>query len=118
MSAWVKLMSFATITALIYVHMQTQIVDLAYKGKVKETAMGDLMDNNGALTHQIMSLKSADHLGRELLEKDAGLQFIGQNRIMTLSSGVPRQKGKQKGEGPAWNILSFLSLPEARAWDR
>ena len=84
---WVKLMSFATVTALIYIHMQMQIVELAYKGKDREKRVHELMDNNGALTHQILTLKSADHLGRELLEKDEGLQFMGQDRVMTLVLG-------------------------------
>ena len=63
-----KLMSFATLAALIYIHMQTQIVELAYKGKDKEKRIHELMDNQGMLTHQILTLKSSNHLGHELLE--------------------------------------------------
>ncbi|MBF0491138.1 MAG: hypothetical protein HQL15_11120 [Candidatus Omnitrophica bacterium] len=33
---WIKLMSFMTVIALIYIYMQTQIFDLAYQGSAKE----------------------------------------------------------------------------------
>ena len=117
-------MSFATMTALVYIHMQTQIVDLAYKGKDKEKRVHELMDNNGVLTHQIVSLKSANYLGQEILEKDEGLQFMGHDRMMTFSSpaaGVavrPSQKPGMKAQSPLWTWLSFLSPREAKAWDR
>ena len=81
---WAQLMSFATVTALIYIHMQTQIVDLAYKGKDKQKSVHQLLEHNGALTHQILTLKSANNLGSRLLEKDGALQFMGQDRVMTL----------------------------------
>ena len=97
-------MAFGTMTALIYVHMQTQIVDLAYKGKAKEKHVHELLDNNGALTHQILALKSASHLGREFLDKDKGLQFMGQDKVMTFSGPKPKQKMESRG----WSLLSFL----------
>ena len=95
LKTWIKIMSFATVTALMYINMQTQIVDLAYQGKDKQTSVHKLMDTNGALTHQILALKSANNLGNRLLEKDSNMQFMGKDRVMTL----------------------VLSAREARAWD-
>ncbi|MBI4309641.1 MAG: hypothetical protein HY591_04850 [Candidatus Omnitrophica bacterium] len=124
LGVWAKLMSVATVTALTYIHMQMQIVELAYKGKDKEKRVHELMDNNGILTHQIVTLKSADYLGRAILEKDEGLQFMGHDRMMTFPSpaaGVvvrPSQKQAMKAESPLWTWLSFLSPGEAKAWDR
>jgi hypothetical protein len=121
LTTWAKLMSFATFTALIYIHMQTQIVDLAYQGKAREKQMHNLLDDNGALTHQILALKSASNLGRQLLEKDEGLRFMGHDRVMTISTParVPRPPvvNTRQKEAPAWNVLSFLSPREARAWE-
>ncbi len=121
LKTWVKLMGFMTVTALIYIHMQMQIFELAYKGKAREKQMHDLMDDNGALTHQILALKSATHLGRELLEKDEGLQFIGNDRVMTFSGPAgsvrPVERPKARIEGPMWNWLSFISPREAKAWE-
>ena len=118
---WARLMSFATVTALIYIHMQMQIVDLAYKGKDKEKRFYELMDNNGALTHQILALKSASNLGNKFLQKDEGLQFIGRERVMTMRgpAALVRPAGKpQVKENALWNWLSFLSPQDAKAWDR
>jgi len=124
LTAWFKLMSFATVTSLIYIHMQMQIVELAYKGKDKERHVHELMDHNGALTNEILTLKSADHLGREVLGKDEGMGFMGHDRVMTFAGPSPAamvrpsERTRLKTENPLWNWLSFLSPQEARAWDR
>ncbi len=116
-------MSSATVMALIYINMQMQIVDLAYKGKDKERKMRELNDSNGALDHQILSLKSANYLGQEILDKDGGLQFMGHDRVMLYSAPAlrapsrPLEKPRVKAEAPLWNLLSFLSPQEAKAWD-
>ncbi len=117
-----KILGFATITALIYTHMQMKIVDLAYKGKDKEKRIHELSDTNGVLTHQILTLKSANNLGNQLLEKDGKLQFMGNDRVMTLKAPsaairrpVPVLKPKQ--ENPFWNLLSLIGVGEAKAWE-
>ncbi len=119
-----KIMVFATVVALIYTHMQMQIVEYSYKAKEKQRRIHELQDNNGILTHQILVLKSAKHLGEQLLNKDDALQFIGRDRVMTINAPVPKiparpsQKLKDATQAPMWNWLSFLSIPEARAFDR
>ena len=123
LTSWFKFMSFATVTALIYIHMQMQIVELAYKGKDKEKKVHDLMDNNGILTQQILTLKSANHLGQELLEKDEGLQFMGHDRVVTFATPAgmslrPVTKPKLRTESSFWNWLSFLTPLDARAWNQ
>ena len=77
-------MSLATLTALVYIHMQTQIVELAYKGKAREQHFHELMNQQGALTHQVLALKSANHLGQEVLDKRQGLQFMGHDQVVQL----------------------------------
>jgi hypothetical protein len=124
LKVWVKLMSFMTIMALIYIHMQMQIFDLAYKGSDKEKYMHDLRDRNGLLTHKILTLKSSNNLGNKLLEKNSNLQFMGNDNILTLKGPaamvreVPPVAVKGKGEQSMWNFLSFLTPQEAKAWDR
>ncbi len=124
LKVWVKFMSFVTVTALIYIHMQMQIFDLAYQGKDREGRMHELRDRSGLLTHQILTLKSVNHLGNQLLEKDSSLQFMGNDRVLTLigpasmiSQALPPSV-KGKNENSLWNFLSFLSPQEAKAWDR
>ncbi len=124
LKVWVKLMSFVTVVALIYIHMQMQIYDLAYKGKDKERFMHELRDHNGLLTHQILTLKSVNHLGNQLLEKNSDLQFMSNDQVMTLTgpaqmiSQSSPPSVKSKTDGTLWNFLSFLSFKEARAWAR
>lgn len=118
---WARLMSFVTVTALVYIHVQTQIVDLAYKGKAKERRFHELMDNNGTLTHQILAMKSASYLGQALLEKDEGLKFLGHDRVMTMpgpAATAPAVKIKAKAENPLRELLTFLAPQDAKAWDR
>ncbi|MBI3602273.1 MAG: hypothetical protein HY209_05205 [Candidatus Omnitrophica bacterium] len=124
LKVWVKFMSFVTVTALIYIHMQMQIFDLAYQGKDREGRTHELRDRSGLLTHQVLTLKSANHLGNQLLEKNSSLQFMGHDRVMTLtgpSSIVSQLPASVKGKNEnflLWNLLSFLSPQEAKAWDR
>jgi hypothetical protein len=121
LKVWAKWMSFLTIIALIYIHMQMQIFNLAYQGSSKEKHMHDLRDRNGILTHQILTLKSANHLGNQLLEKDSNLHFMSNDRIMTLkgpAAVISQATVKGKGDNSLWNILSFLTPQEAKAWDR
>ncbi len=118
-----KIMVFTTITALIYTHMQMQIVEYAYKSKAKQRRIHELQDSNGILTHQILVLKSAKHLGERMLNKNDALQFIGRDKVMTINTPAlrmparPTPKIKDTTQSPLWNWLSFLSIPEARAFD-
>ena len=52
-----------TFIALVYIHLQMQIVDLAYQGQAKEVKIKDLADQNGNTFYAISKLKSANHLG-------------------------------------------------------
>ncbi len=118
-------MVFVTITALIYIHMQMQIVDLAYKGKSKERRVHELRDDNGMITHQILTLKSANHLGENVLGKDATLQFMGHDKVLTVtrpqvpaSGAVSRPSTNENTPSKLMsNILSLLSPQEAKAWE-
>src|SRR5208282_701989 len=118
LKVYFKVAVFATIISLLYIHMQMKIFELAYNGKDKEKIIHELADTNGALTHQILTLKSANNLGNQLLEKENSLQFMGRDRVMTVVSaagGMPRlQVLKPKVENPIWNLFSFLGAQEAK----
>lgn len=117
-----KIIFFGTITALLYTHMQMKIVELAYKGKDKEKHIHELTDINGLLTHQILTLKSANHLGNRLLENENNLQFMGRDRVLTLKAPAKvlhrsSQDFKQKEQNPVWNLISYIGVQEAKAWE-
>jgi len=121
LKVYFKVASFVTIIALLYIHMQMKIFELSYNGKDKEKIIHELNDSNGALSHQILTLKSANNLGNQFLDKDNSLQFMDQERVMTVrtSPGVMQHLDvpKPREENPVWNLFSFLGAQEAKAWE-
>lgn len=120
LKVYFKFAVFATIISLVYIHMQTKIFELAYKGKDKERLIHELNDSNGVLRHQILTLESANHLGNQLLDRDNSLQFMDNMKVMTVSAPVkPAQnlQPKPKVENPFWSLFSFLGAQEAKAWE-
>src|SRR5271154_7294779 len=101
LKVYFKVASFATIIALFYIHMQMNIFELSYNGKDKEKIIHELNDSNGALSHQILTLESANNLGSQLLDRDNSMQFMDQERVMTVRTSA-------KVEKPIWNLYSFL----------
>lgn len=75
-----------TFLILAYIHLQMQIVDLAYQGQRKEARINDLVDKNGSTFYAISKLKSANHLGDKLLSEHAGMQFAGGNDIIYVAA--------------------------------
>lgn len=120
LKVYFKVAAFATIMALLYIHMQMKIFELSYNGKDKEKIIHELNDSNGALSHQILTLKSANNLGNQLLDRDNNnLQFMDNERVMTVST-VRMQRmvsPKEKVASPFWNLFSFLGAQEAKAWE-
>ncbi|MBF0571319.1 MAG: hypothetical protein HQL12_05550 [Candidatus Omnitrophica bacterium] len=121
LKVYFKIASFVTIIALLYIHMQMKIFELSYNGKDKEKIIHELNDSNGALSHQILTLKSANNLGNQLLDHENSLQFMDNERVMTVvtSAGTVQhlQQPKAKGVNPMWNLFSFLGAQEAKAWE-
>ncbi|MBF0504702.1 MAG: hypothetical protein HQL14_06320 [Candidatus Omnitrophica bacterium] len=123
LKVYFKVASFVTITALLYIHMQMKIFELSYNGKDKEKIIHELADTNGSLTHQILTLKSANNLGNQLLEKENSLQFMSRESVMTVvttaAGGMHKPlPPKARVENPVWNLFSFLGIQEAKAWDQ
>ena len=122
LKVYFKIAAFTTIMALLYIHMQMKICELSYNGKDKEKIIHELNDSNGALSHQILTLKSANNLGNQLLDRDNSLQFMDNVRVMTVSTSVGGAmqhivQPKAKVVNPVWNLFSFLGAQEAKAWE-
>lgn len=102
LKVYFKFAAFTTIIALLYIHMQMKIFELSYNGKDKEKIIHELNDSNGALSHQILTLKSANHLGNQLLDQNNSLQFMDHERVMKVRTPA-------KVANPVWNLFSFLN---------
>ncbi len=109
---FLKVMSMVTILALTYIHMQMQIVDLAYQGNTKERQIRKLVEENGSATYKILMLKSANHLGVTMLEEGSDLQFADTNDVIQISTSKDFLMENQLGEQPklAKRTNSLLSL--------
>src|SRR5208282_78913 len=121
LKVYFKIASFVTIIALLYIHMQTKIFELSYNGKDKEKIIHELNDSNGALSHQILTLKSANNLGNQLLDRDNSLQFMDNERVMTVAAPAEAMQHLARPQArvvnPVWNLFSFLGAQEAKAWE-
>ena len=101
LKVYFKIAASTTIIALLYIHMQMRIFELSYNGKDKEKIIHELNDSNGALSHQILTLKSANNLGNQLLNHDNSLKFMDNERVMKVMASA-------KVEKPVWNPFSFI----------
>ena len=118
-----KWMLFLTFMALIYINMQMQIFSLGYEGKHRQKRIQELTEDNGAIIHYILALKSADHLGNELLNRNPDLRFMDRQNILTLHAPghkpvVFPSRDRHRMNNPWTNVLSFLTTQEARAGDQ
>jgi hypothetical protein len=104
--------------SLVYIHMQMQIIDLAYQGKYKEQEMRQVMEMNGNLQYAILSMKSSHHLGGTLLTENSDMQFADPKNIMQVSF-LPEGLGEEQSaveprSNPLLNLLSFATEAEAK----
>ena len=119
---FLKVMSVVIVLALTYIHMQMQIVDLAYRGNTKEKQIKKLIEENGNTTYKILMLKSANHLGIAMLEEDSDMQFADAQDVVQIAASNEFLMGNQLGEqpklakrtNPLLSLLSFGIEAEAK----
>jgi cell division protein FtsL len=111
-----KIMGIVIVLALAYIHMQMQIVDLAYQGNKKEQEIRTLVEENGSATYKILMLKSANHLGLAMLKEDSDMQFADANDIVKIVAAEDAlMEDDQLGQHPKLAkqtnpLFSLLSL--------
>ncbi len=82
----IRVMFVLTGLAIIYVYMQMEIVSLAYEGKRKERQIIELNESTGSVAYKILQLKSANHLGGNLLSENSNLHFQDNRSVVELVS--------------------------------
>ena len=108
-------MGIATIVALSYIHMQMQIIDLAYQGNQKERQIRSLTEENGNSMYNILMLKSANHLGAAMFDEGSDMQFAGADAIIQITASEEFFMDNYSGAEPkhaqrANPLLSLLSF--------
>ena len=119
---FLKVMSVVIVLALTYIHMQMQIVDLAYKGNAKEQQIKKLIEDNGSATYTILMLKSANHLGGTMLDEDAAMQFADADDVIRIAAPkeilmdeeLGRRSRLAKSAHPIIQLLSFGKEAQAK----
>ena len=123
LARFMKYTLLTTFLILVYIHLQMQIVDLAYQGQRKEAQIQDLVDKNGSTFYAISRLKSANHLGEKLLSENSGMQFAGRNDIIYVAANgdmignndLQQALSVEQKPGILANLLSFATQAEARS---
>ena len=86
---FIKSLISVTFVLLIYIHLQMKMFGMAYHAKTNQKHIQELVDANGRLTYQILTLKSANNLGKQILDEKSVLQFIESDKILQLSTQMP-----------------------------
>jgi hypothetical protein len=110
-----KIMGALTILALTYIHLQMQIIDLAYAGNKKEQRIKKLIVINGSTTYKILMLKSANHLGDTILEDGSDMQFADTDDVVRIVASPEffaekRSVDQSQLVNRASSFLNFLSF--------
>ncbi len=123
LTGFMKYTFSTTFLILVYIHLQMQIVDLAYQGQRKEAQIEDLLDKNGSTFYAISKLKSANHLGEKLLAENSKMQFAGANDIIYVAANgdmignndLQQALPVEQKPNILANLLSFATQAEARS---
>lgn len=110
---FIKYMTVTTILAVGYIHLQMETIDLAYQGKKKEREIRRLIEENGYMTYDVLTMKSASHLGERILAENSPMQFVDQSNIIKVSYRVPGELDtKQLASASETNrpFLSFFNI--------
>ncbi|VAX36049.1 hypothetical protein MNBD_UNCLBAC01-115 [hydrothermal vent metagenome] len=101
-----------TILALGYIHLQVQIVDLAYQNNNKENQIRQLIEKNGHMTYSIATLKSANYLGIKMLAEDSDMYFANPDHIVMVSGSeeISTESQATEVQRSSMKISSLLSL--------
>ena len=118
LSRSIQTMMTVTLLSLIYIHMQMNIIALAYDGKKKEQEIISLSERNGVLAYEILSLKSASKLGEKVLGNQSSLKFCDTTNVIQLVTAKPSDAGSSEAtvKAPRVNpILSFFAKTGSEA---
>ena len=124
-SGFIKLIICMTVVALIYIHMQMRIFELAYQRESHEQRIKLLLEQKGESNYRILKLKSANYLGLKMLTDGSGMQFIDSDNIMQISTSKKlfgnnsnhSEETKKEKVNPLLSFMSMATQAEAEGQD-
>jgi hypothetical protein len=120
------MISSLTLVALIYVHLQVELVKLSYAIDYKEKKCKDILDRKEALGYNIANLEDPSRLESILLAKKIDISLPKRGQVFKVSKVDSRVKRKEsfrtatvEKKGGGFGILEFLGFKaEAQARER
>ena len=78
-------LTVVTVLSLFYVGQQTEVIKLAYQANKINKLHKELLDRNHYLRYNLISLKSAYHLGGKLLSENTNFEMPKQSQMVSLA---------------------------------
>lgn len=119
--------SCLTVTALVYVHQQVELVKLSYVITYKEKKIKDILDHKEGLRYNIDNLEDPSRLERVLLAKKIEISFPKRNHVYKIAETRLRRVKNEDSlrasglepKGGIYTILEFFGLrAEAHAKEK
>lgn len=114
-----------TLTALLYVHQQVELVKLSYSIDCKEKKLEDILDHKQQLEYNINNLEAPSRLEKVLLSKNVNVAFPKKSQVVKvadITSGIGAtsvRAASVEDRGNTFGILEFFGLrTEAQAKER
>jgi hypothetical protein len=123
---YIILLGIVTLTALVYVHQQVELVKLSYEIDCKEKKLKEMLDRKGTLRYNISNLESPSRLEKVLLARKISVSYPKKGQVIRLArnpSYVPsgqflRVSGLEERAG-IFKLFDFLGgRPDAHAREK
>jgi hypothetical protein len=114
----VTVIALVTLTALIYVHQQVELVKLSYVIGFKEKKLKDMLDRNEGLGYNIANLEDPTRLEQVLLSKNIEISFPRQGNVVRAAKALcPADQANLGAIGieRPFNIFGVLEIFSPRA---
>ncbi|MCX5666671.1 MAG: hypothetical protein NT036_06545 [Candidatus Omnitrophica bacterium] len=122
---YIILLAIITLTALVYVHQQVELVKLSYEIDCKEKKLKELLDRKGILRYNISNLESPSRLEKVLLDRKVSVSYPKKGQVIRLArnpSYIPSGSLRVSGLGERAGIFKLFDFlgggPEAQAREK
>lgn len=118
----ILLIIIATISCIIYVHQQVELVKISYAIDAKEKKMRDLLDHKESLGYNIAKLESSSRLESVLLAKNIDMAFPKRAEVVSSRRPFkialrnrPQSYAKAAKSSARFDIFRFFDFFNPRA---
>ncbi len=122
---YIIFLGIVTLTALVYVHQQVELVKLSYEIDCKEKKLKEMLDRKGILRYNISNLESPSRLEKVLLERKVSVSYPKKGHVIRLArnpSYVPNRSLRVSGleeRAGIFKLFDFLGgRPEVHAREK